>query len=319
MTRPTVEVADLLRSQGDRFLEQNPWLSFQQLTVLRAISRCRTAALGGHIDTCSSCGQQAISYNSCRNRHCPKCQAQARQRWLEAREKELLGVKYFHVVFTLPHQLNALCRRNARILYDLLFSASAAAMLELATNPKWLGARIGFIGILHTWGQNLLCHPGRRSVPGSYPLGASPVSVLLTRQDPQPRVSGQVREPPQAGVSQKETAVPSRQPGPGTAPAVAAISPHVVPRGLGGLCQASFRRRSQGVALPRPVHSPCGHQQSSPAGFRPGARHLPLAGLRARQPTTTDDAHRQRVPAALPATCSAARIGAHSTVRPPGQ
>jgi hypothetical protein len=159
MTRPTVEVADLLRSQGDRFLEQNPWLSFQQLTVLRAISRCRTAALGGHIDTCSSCGQQAISYNSCRNRHCPKCQAQARQRWLEAREKELLGVKYFHVVFTLPHQLNALCRRNARILYDVLFSASAAAMLELATNPKWLGARIGFISILHTWGQNLLLHP----------------------------------------------------------------------------------------------------------------------------------------------------------------
>lgn len=159
MTRPTVEVADLLRSQGDRFLEQNPWLSFQQLAVLRAISRCRTAALGGHIDTCSKCGQQAISYNSCRNRHCPKCQAQARQRWLEAREKELLGVKYFHVVFTLPHELNALCRRNARILYDLLFSARAAAMLELATNPKWLGARIGFISILHTWGQNLLLHP----------------------------------------------------------------------------------------------------------------------------------------------------------------
>jgi hypothetical protein len=98
MTRPTVEVADILRSQGDRFLEQNPWLSFQQLTVLRAISCCRTAALGGHIDICSQCGQQAISYNSCRNRHCPKCQAQARQRWLEAREKELLGVKYFHVV-----------------------------------------------------------------------------------------------------------------------------------------------------------------------------------------------------------------------------
>lgn len=117
------------------------------------------AALGGHIDTCSKCGQQAISYNSCRNRHSPKCQAQARQRWLEARVKELLGVKYFHVVFTLPHELNTLCRRNARILYDLLFSASAAPMLELATNPEWLGARIGFISILHTWGQNLLLHP----------------------------------------------------------------------------------------------------------------------------------------------------------------
>jgi hypothetical protein len=159
MSRPAVEVADLLRAQGDRFFKQSPWLNFQQLTVLRAIIRCRTAALGGHIDSCSQCGHQAISYNSCRNRHCPKCQAQARQRWLKAREQELLDVPYFHVVFTLPHELNALCRRNTRVLYDLLFSASAATMLEVAANPKRLGARIGFISILHTWGQNLLLHP----------------------------------------------------------------------------------------------------------------------------------------------------------------
>jgi hypothetical protein len=159
MTRPAVEVADLLHKQGDRFMDQNPWLNFQQLSVLRAIIRCRTAALGGHIDQCSKCGHQAISYNSCRNRHCPKCQAQARQRWLAAREKELLEVPYFHVVFTLPHELNPLCRRNARILYDLLFRASAETMLEVAANPKRLGAQIGFISILHTWGQNLLLHP----------------------------------------------------------------------------------------------------------------------------------------------------------------
>jgi hypothetical protein len=159
MSRPAVEVADLLRKQGDRFMGQSPWLSFQQLSVLRAITRCRTAALGGHLDQCSQCGHQAISYNSCRNRHCPKCQAQARQRWLAAREKELLGVPYFHVVFTLPHELNGLCLRNARILYDLLFRASAAAMLEVAANLERLGARIGFISILHTWGQNLLLHP----------------------------------------------------------------------------------------------------------------------------------------------------------------
>lgn len=159
MTRPTLEVADILHAQGDRFIEQNPWLSFQQLTVLRAISRCRTAALGGHIDTCSKCGHQAISYNSCRNRHCPKCQAQARQRWIGARERELLGIAYFHVVFTLPHELNALCLRNAGTIYSLLFSASAAAMLELAAEPRWLGAQIGFISILHTWGQNLLLNP----------------------------------------------------------------------------------------------------------------------------------------------------------------
>ncbi|HXM93665.1 MAG TPA: IS91 family transposase [Candidatus Dormibacteraeota bacterium] len=159
MSRPAVEVADLLHKQGDRFIDQSPWLNYQQLSVLRAIARCRTAALGGHIDQCSQCGHQAISYNSCRNRHCPKCQAQARQRWLTAREKELLEVPYFHVVFTLPHELNPLCLRNARILYDLLFRASADTLLEVAANPKRLGAQIGFISILHTWGQNLLLHP----------------------------------------------------------------------------------------------------------------------------------------------------------------
>src|SRR6266404_2014527 len=159
MSRPAVEVADLLHKQGDRFIDQSPWLNYQQLSVLRAIARCRTAALGGHIDQCSQCGHQAISYNSCRNRHCPKCQAQARQRWLAAREKELLGVPYFHLVFTLPHELIPLCQRNPQVLYDLLFRASAATMLEIAADPKHLGAEIGFLSILHTWGQNLLPHP----------------------------------------------------------------------------------------------------------------------------------------------------------------
>jgi hypothetical protein len=159
MSRPAVEVADILHAQGNRFLEQSPWLSFQQLTVLRAIKRCRTAELGGHIDICPGCDYQNISYNSCRNRHCMKCQAQARERWLAARQREVLDVPYFHVVFTLPHELNTLCRQNAGLLYDLLFDASAATMLEVAANPKRLGARIGFISILHTWGQNLLLHP----------------------------------------------------------------------------------------------------------------------------------------------------------------
>jgi hypothetical protein len=161
MSRPTVEVADILRAQGDRFVERNrSWLGFQRLSVLRAITRCRTAALGGHIDACPHCGyQEAISYNSCRNRHCPKCQAQARQRWLAARDRELLGVPYFHVVFTLPHELNLLCQYNPEILYSLLFQASAATLLQVAADPKHLGAQIGFLSILHTWGQNLLLNP----------------------------------------------------------------------------------------------------------------------------------------------------------------
>jgi hypothetical protein len=160
MNRPTVEVADILRVQGDCFREQNrSWLGYQKLSVLRAITRCRTAALGGHLDSCSRCDLKTISYNSCRNRHCPKCQAQARQRWLARREQDLLHVPYFHVVFTLPHALNTLCQRHPRLLYDLLFRATAETMLEVAADPRHLGARIGFLSILHTWGQNLRLHP----------------------------------------------------------------------------------------------------------------------------------------------------------------
>jgi hypothetical protein len=160
MTRPAVEVADILSAQGQRFLDRyRSSLDFQQLKALRAIQRCRTAALGGHRDQCSRCDYQAISYNSCRNRHCPKCQAQARERWLAARERELLPTSYFHVVFTVPHELNLLALENPTLFYDLLFTASAQTLLEIAADPKHLGAEIGLISTLHTWGQNLLLHP----------------------------------------------------------------------------------------------------------------------------------------------------------------
>jgi predicted RNA-binding Zn-ribbon protein involved in translation (DUF1610 family) len=159
VTRPAVEVADILHAQGDAFVEQHPWLSVQQRSVLRAIARCRTAALGGHLDRCDACGHQAISYNSCRNRHCPKCQAQARERWLQARERELLDVPYVHVVFTLPHALLPLTYRNSTRLYTWLFQASAATLREVAADPRHLGAEIGVLSILHTWGQTLVRHP----------------------------------------------------------------------------------------------------------------------------------------------------------------
>ncbi len=159
MSRPALEVADILHAQGHAFVEQHPWLSVQQRSVLRAIARCRTATLGGHLDRCDACGHRAISYNSCRNRHCPKCQAQARERWLAAREQELLDVPYVHVVFTLPHALLPLCHRNAALIYTLLFQASAATLIEVAAHPRHLGAAIGFLSILHTWGQTLVRHP----------------------------------------------------------------------------------------------------------------------------------------------------------------
>lgn len=160
MTRPALEVADILRTHGDRFLDRyRSSFGFQQLKAFRAIQRCRTAALGGHRDACLGCGYQAISYNSCRNRHCPKCQAQARERWLAARERELLDTSYFHVVFTVPHELNVFALENPRLFYDLLFTTSAQTLLEIASDPKHLGAEIGVIGILHTWGRTYCCIP----------------------------------------------------------------------------------------------------------------------------------------------------------------
>ena len=160
MSRPTLEVADIVRAAGNRFWEKHKsHLAWLHRKVLDAIIRCRTAALGGHLDKCVSCGHQAISYNSCRNRNCPKCQGNARAKWLAARSAELLPVPYFHIVFTLPHSLSALILQNKRLLYDLLFRTSAASLLELARDPKHLGADIGFLGVLHTWGQNLQVHP----------------------------------------------------------------------------------------------------------------------------------------------------------------
>ncbi len=160
MTRPPWEVADIIRKAGSRFIQRyRGSLTWAQLKVLRAIERCRTAALGGHRDQCVRCGHQAISYNSCRNRHCPKCQTNAREKWLCARRRELLPVCYFHLVFSVPHALAPLMWQNKKLLFGLLFDASAAALLEVAADPARLGAEIGFLSILHTWGQTLQHHP----------------------------------------------------------------------------------------------------------------------------------------------------------------
>ena len=167
--RPTLELAEIVQRHGDRIDSE---LSGAQRRILRAISSCRTAALGGHVESCDHCHHQRIAYNSCRNRHCPKCQGSACARWMADREQELLDVEYFHVVFTLPDAFNALALANKRIVYGVLFDAVSHTLLEVAGNPKHLGARIGFIGILHTWGQNLCLHPHLHCViPGG---GLSP-------------------------------------------------------------------------------------------------------------------------------------------------
>ena len=154
--RPTLELAEIVRRHGPRIDEQ---LSGAQRRILRDIANCRTAALGGHVESCDHCHHQRIAYNSCRNRHCPRCQGSCAARWMADREKELLPVEYFHVVFTLPDTFNALALANKRIVYGVLFDAVSHTLLEVAADPKFLGARIGLMAILHTWGQNLSLHP----------------------------------------------------------------------------------------------------------------------------------------------------------------
>jgi hypothetical protein len=167
------ELADVFRTHQSDFLARwTPVLSPQQRKALKDIRDCRTAALGGHLHQCDRCGHRVILYNSCRNRHCPKCQATARARWLEQRQAELLPVPYFHVVFTLPQQIGRLALQNARIIYNILFRAAAQTLLETAADPRLLGASIGFLAVLHTWGQNLHLHPHLHCVvPGG---GISP-------------------------------------------------------------------------------------------------------------------------------------------------
>ncbi len=171
--RPSLEVADILRAHGEAFRRAHAGrLSLGQLKVMSAIEACRTAELGGHVARCEACERLAVSYNSCRNRHCPKCQGQAAQAWLEERQADLLPVPYFHVVFTLPAPMAAIAFQNKALVYGLLFKAAAQTLTTIAADPKHLGARIGLIGVLHTWGSALTHHPHVHCiVPGG---GVSP-------------------------------------------------------------------------------------------------------------------------------------------------
>jgi hypothetical protein len=187
----SLEVAHIFRLYGEEYRREHR-LCRPQLRTMRAIETCRTAALGGHVDECEQCGSRTISYNSCRNRHCPKCQSLDKERWLEQRRGELLPVPYFHVVFTVPHKLNPLALANPKWFYDLLFASASQTLLEIAADPKHLGARIGVLAVLHTWSQTLELHPhlhcivpggglsldGERWVPTSRPDYLLPVQVL---------------------------------------------------------------------------------------------------------------------------------------------
>ena len=173
MGRPALEVADIFRAHGPAWRQAHAGhLSLSQLKVMSAVEQCRTSALGGHVLRCDACGTAEVSYNSCRNRHCPKCQAKAAQRWLDARMTDLLPVEYYHVVFTLPESISALAYTNKAVIYRLLFDVAAETLMTIAADPRHLGAQIGATLVLHTWGSAMTHHPHVHGiVPGG---GLSP-------------------------------------------------------------------------------------------------------------------------------------------------
>jgi predicted Zn-ribbon and HTH transcriptional regulator len=181
MSRPTLEVADIFRDHGPAWRQANAGhVSLDQLKVMSAIERCRTAALGGHVVRCQDCSYTTIAYNSCRNRHCPKCQSAAAREWLAEREAELLPVPYFHVVFTLPARIADIAYQNKAVVYDLLFKASSEAVLTIAADPEHLGARIGITAVLHTWGSpsaRAYDRAGWRDLARRRPMGRLPLQL----------------------------------------------------------------------------------------------------------------------------------------------
>ncbi len=177
-----IEVSNIFKEYGEAYRNKYK-LPLQHLKVMGAIENCRTSKLGGHVEVCDKCNHIKISYNSCRNRHCPKCQSLCKERWLENRMKDLMPIQYFHIVFTIPSELNALALQNKKLLYSILFKASSETLIELSRDYKHLGAEIGFISLLHTWGQNLMDHPHIHSIVTGGGLSLDSSKWVSCRED----------------------------------------------------------------------------------------------------------------------------------------
>jgi hypothetical protein len=306
--RASIEVADIFRAAGPAYRAAHAGhLSLAQLKVMSAIENCRTAALGGHVGVCEDCGQWRITYNSCRNRHCPKCQGAAARTWLAEREADLLPVGYFHVVFTLPAEVADIAFQNKALVYDLLFKAASETMLTIAADPRHLGARIGITAVLHTWGSAMTHLPHvHMIVPGggiardgsrwisSRPAFLLPVRVLgklfrrlfLTRLLALHEVDRLTFFAPR-----RATRLPAS---PVADPAEA----------LGGLREGALRRTGSSARLPVALHPPGSDLEPPPDGLQRERRHLPLQGLppRRRRPAAGHDALARKSSSA--ASCS---------------
>ena len=282
-----LEVADIFRRHGDTYRQAHDGhLGRVERRVMSAIELCRTAALGGHIEVCSDCGLVRRAYNSCRNRHCPKCQGQARVDWLADRQAELLPVPYFHVVFTVPAPVAEIAFQNKATVYAILFKAAAETLRIIAADPKHLGAEIGFVAVLHTWGQTLQHHPhvhcvvpgGGLSLDGTRWIGCRPGFFLPVRvlarlfrrlfldllravfEAAELGFFGATRRP-------RRSARLLSPPRPAT------------PAEVGGLCQATLRRARAGAGLSRPLHPSRRHRQLATAQHGRRSGRLPLEGL----------------------------------------
>src|SRR6267142_2006691 len=212
VSRPRLEVADVFRQHGAAWRRANAGhMSLGQLQVMSAIEHCRTAALGGHVERCRDCGHSRISYNSCRNRHCPKCQGAAAKDWLAARQADLLPVDYFHVIFTLPAEIAPIAYQNKAVVYDLLYRATAETLLTIAADPRHLGAHLGFTAVLHSWGSAMTHHPHLHMI-----VPAGGISLDGTRWVPcRPGFFLPVRGPPacSGGSSWSVSSTPTRRAG----------------------------------------------------------------------------------------------------------
>ena len=310
-----MEVADIFRDHGPAWREANAGhVSLGQLKVMSAIESCRTAALGGHVARCEDCAHEVIAYNSCRNRHCPKCQGAAARRWLAEREAELLPVPYYHVVFTLPAAIGDIAYQNKAVVYDLLFKASAETVITIAADPKHLGARIGVTSVLHTWGSALTHHPhvhmivpgGGVSLDGQSWVACRPgfflpvrvLSRLFRRLFLEKLVAAHAAGRLQFFGARANLADRAR---------VRAISGAVTQGRMGGLQQTPLRRPRGRAGLSVALHPPRRHLQQPPACLRRRRRRVQIQGLPRQGPRAakSHEAREGRVHPPLPHPCPA--------------
>src|SRR5215813_13551918 len=330
MSEHRLEVADVFRTHGDDFLARWGRVLFRaQRKAFDDIRACRTAALGGHLDQCDQCGHCAISYNSCRNRSCPKCQGAARVQWLADREAELLPVEYFHVVFTLPQQIARLALQNGRRIYSILFRAAAETLLTIAADPQHLGAAIGFLAVLHSWGQNLHLHPHIHCVvPGggisldnsrwipcrryrkSFFLPGKVLSRFFRKRFP-----GSFAKV----VPEGQTPVPWRTGIVGPPGCLRGIVSEGRPHGMGGIRQASLRRATTGSQVSGPIHASRCHFQPAPVIDGGWSSHIRVEGLCRRQSDQDDDLGGGRIHSSFSPSRAALRLCSHPSFWLSGQ